>query len=138
MNISKVLIFLFIVLAMLVSPESYAQQAAAGTGDYGFIRWMKNAEGVALYAVQFVMVMAGVGGVVVGIMAIATFKDNVSANPQSGQPRWGLFAGEFVFAAACLSSSAWIYAITSSLSGDGGNAGAGSKVHDRYKGNSTP
>ena len=125
-----------LILGALLSTSVMAQVTNTNTGTgQGFIGYMNNLEGQLLYFVGFVMVAMGVAGVVSAYMAIMTFKDNVSDSPQSGQPEWGKFAGQFVFAAATLGGSGWIYSITTAFNGGNVEAGAGSKVRERYNSN---
>jgi hypothetical protein len=119
-----------LILSALLSSAAFAQ--TGGTPTTGFIGYMNNLEGQLLYLVGFVMVAMGVAGVIFAYMAVMTFKDNVSDSPQSGQPEWGKFAGQFIFAAATLGGSGWIYSITTAFNGGSPEAGAGSKVRDRY------
>lgn len=119
--------------AMVLSTNAFAQ-VVTSQDNQGFKGYMNSLEDQALYAVGFVMVVMGVVGVVFAYLAIMTLKDNVSDDPQSGQPQWGKFIGQFIVAAATLGGSTWIYSVTSAFNGGDGEAGAGSKVRERYKG----
>lgn len=122
---------------MMLAPSAFAQGVTnTGTADSaGFIGYMQNIEGQALYFVGFLMVIAGIAGVVFAYLLVMTIKDNVSDSPQSGQPEWGKAFGQFIVAAACLGGAGWIYSITTALNGTNIQDGAGDKVRDRYQGN---
>lgn len=123
----------FLLTAMVLSANAFAQ-VATGQEDKGFKKYMNSLEDQALYGVGFIMVAMGVAGVVFAYMAVMTLKDNVSDSPQSGQPEWGKFIGQFIVAAATLGGSTWIYSVTEAFNGGEGDAGAGSKVRERYQG----
>ncbi len=123
----------FLLTTMVLSANAFAQ-VMTGQEDKGLKKYMNSLEDQALYAVGFIMVVMGVVGVVFAYMAVMTLKDNVSDSPQSGQPEWGKFIGQFIVAAATLGGSTWIFSVTEAFNGGDGDAGAGSKVRERYQG----
>lgn len=131
----KSVVISMVILAALLSPEVFAQSAPTGSGDsWGFGPFIANIKATVLQFVDLTLYGAAAFGLICGVFAISPIMELF--NSQAGQPKpWGK-AGAAIFGCIMgLGVSYWVYAISSSGTGDGGKAGeAGKIIHERYKG----